>query len=60
MGKLVDVDDLLKKQFFSLDDDGFGMMVVSVTDIISAPAVKINTSNCDGCKVKMNEEGKAK
>ena len=40
MARLADIDKLLEKQFFSLDDDGFGMMVVSVTDIISAPTVE--------------------
>lgn len=40
MARYADIDKLLKKQFFSLDDDGFGMMVVSVTDIISAPTVE--------------------
>lgn len=40
MARFADIDKLLEKQFFSLDDDGFGMMVVSVTDIISAPTVE--------------------
>lgn len=40
MARPIDADKLLEKQFFSLDDDGFGMMVVSVTDIISAPTVE--------------------
>lgn len=40
MSRWIDADKLMEKQFFSLDDDGFGMMVVSVTDIISAPTVE--------------------
>ena len=40
MSRPIDADKLLEKQFFSLDDDDFGMMVVSVTDIISAPTVE--------------------
>lgn len=40
MPRPIDADKLLEKQFFSLDDDGYGMMVVSVTDIISAPTVE--------------------
>ena len=40
MARNIDADKLLEKQFFSLDDDGYGMMVVSVTDIISAPTVE--------------------
>jgi hypothetical protein len=40
MARNIDADKLLEKQFFSLDDDGYGMMVVSVTDIISAPTME--------------------
>ena len=58
MGRLIDADKLLEKQFFSLDDDGFGMMVVSVTDIISAPTVDaVEVVRCKDCKHYDNSEG---
>ena len=47
MPRLIDADKLLEKQFFSLDDDGYGMMVVSVTDIISAPTVERKRGRMD-------------
>lgn len=63
MARLADIDKLLEKQFFSLDDDGYGMMVVSVTDIISAPTVEQkkghwihDINNLYGCSECMERE----